>query len=157
MTLAIGAKAPSFTLISDENQAVSLQDFTGKKVVVYFYPKDDTPGCTQEACDFRDTLNKFKKQNTIILGISKDDVEKHIKFKEKYGLSFPLLADIDGKVCNAYGVIVEKINYGRKYIGIERSTFLINEQGKIEQVWRKVKVAGHIEEVLGSISASMSK
>jgi peroxiredoxin Q/BCP len=119
-------------------------------VVVYFYPKDDTPGCTSEACGFRDNLPAFRKVDAEIIGISKDSVARHDKFKAKYELPFTLAADEDGKVCEAFGVWVEKSNYGKKYMGIERSTFLIDGKGAVRSVWRKVKVDGHVEEVLAA-------
>ncbi len=146
-----GDKAPSFSLTSDNGETVSLKDFKGKTVVLYFYPKDMTPGCTQEACDFRDQQDKFKKAKAIVLGVSRDSMGRHVKFREKYDLNFPLLADEDGKICNAYGVWKEKSLYGRKFMGIERTTFIIGPTGKIEKVFSKVKVKGHSEEVLEGI------
>jgi thioredoxin-dependent peroxiredoxin len=143
-----GDKAPAFTLLSDGNQKVSLSDFKGKKVVLYFYPKDMTPGCTQQACDFQASLSQFKKKKAVVLGISKDSVERHDKFKEKHELEFPLLSDVDGKVCEAYGVWKEKSLYGRKFMGIERTTILIDEKGKVFKIFPKVKVKGHSEAVL---------
>ena len=148
MTLQIGDKAPNFTLSSGENQSISLTHFRGKKVVLYFYPKDDTPGCTQEACDFRDQVNQFEASNTVILGISKDSPSKHQKFKEKYQLPFTLLADENSEVCQAYGVIGKKIMFGKISFGIQRATFLIDEKGIIRAIWRKVKVTDHIDQVL---------
>jgi len=146
--LKAGDKAPSFSLPGDEGEVVSLKDFKGKTVILYFYPKDMTPGCTQEACDFRDTLAKFKKAKAVVLGVSRDSVERHVKFKEKYDLNFPLLSDEDGKVCEAYGVWKEKSLYGKKFMGIERTTFVIGPTGKIENVYSKVKVKGHAENIL---------
>jgi peroxiredoxin Q/BCP len=154
MTLAIGDKAPDFTLLSDENKKISLKDFRGKKVVLYFYPKDNTPGCTQEACDFRDSMAKFMDADAVILGISKDSPTKHEKFKIKYELPFRLLADESGEVCQAYGVINKKSLFGNTFLGIQRSTFLIDEQGVIRAIWRKVKVKGHVVEVLNETSES---
>jgi peroxiredoxin Q/BCP len=148
MALDVGDKAPSFTLPADGGGTVSLKDFKGKTLVLYFYPKDDTSGCTAEACAFRDALPDFSKVKADIIGISKDPVKKHDKFKAKYDLNFPLAADEDMKTCEAYGVWVEKSMYGRKYMGIERSTFLIDGKGVIRHVWRKVKVPGHAEVVL---------
>jgi peroxiredoxin Q/BCP len=148
MALDVGDKAPSFTLPADGGGTVSLKDFKGKTLVLYFYPKDDTSGCTAEACAFRDALPDFSKVKADIIGISKDPVKKHDKFKAKYDLNFPLAADEDMKTCEAYGVWVEKSMYGRKYMGIERSTFLIDGKGVIRHVWRKVKVPGHAEAVL---------
>lgn len=151
MSLAVGDKAPDFSLPTDNGEVISSSDFKGKKVIVYFYPKDATPGCTQEACSFRDNNLKFKEKNTIIIGISKDSIKSHENFKEKQRLNFSLASDETGKICEKYGVWVEKSMYGRKYFGIERSTFLIDEQGKIAQIWRNVKVPGHVEAVLGAV------
>ena len=144
-------KAPSFTLISDTGERISLKDYKGKTVILYFYPKDMTPGCTTEACDFRDNLAALKKAKAVVLGVSKDSVERHQKFKEKYKLNFPLLSDVDGKACEAYDVWQEKSLYGRKFMGIVRSTFVIGGNGKIEKVFTKVKVKGHAEEVLNAV------
>lgn len=152
MTLKVGDKAPDFQLQSDLNKTVSLNDFKGKKVILYFYPKDNTPGCTREACDFRDGINLFNQENAEILGISKDNPTKHQKFKEKYSLPFTLLADENGDVCEAYGVINKKSLFGRSFLGIQRSTFLIDEEGMIRAIWRKVKVNGHSEQVLNELN-----
>ena len=122
-------------------------------MIVYFYPKDDTPGCTKEACAFQDNLPNFAGADAAILGISKDSEASHDKFKKKYGLNFTLVSDTDGAICEAFGVWVEKLNYGKKYMGIERSTFLIDKQGVVRQVWRKVKVDGHAEKVLEALKA----
>ncbi|MHB1947238.1 MAG: thioredoxin-dependent thiol peroxidase [Gammaproteobacteria bacterium] len=151
MTLKIGDKAPDFSLLSDTNETISLASLRGKKVILYFYPKDNTPGCTREACDFRDGLPQFTDKNTIVIGISKDSPEKHQKFKQKYNLSFPLLADTNGDVCEAYGVINKKSLFGRSFLGIQRSTFLIDENGIIRAIWRKVKVNGHSQQVLDEL------
>lgn len=151
MVLNVGDKAPDFTLLSDEDQSISLRSLRGKKVVLYFYPKDNTPGCTREACDFRDNLKQFTASDTVIFGISKDNPIKHRKFKEKYSLLFTLLADENGDVCQAYGVINKKNLFGNTFLGIQRSTFLIDEKGIIRAIWRKVKVAGHIEQVLNEL------
>lgn len=148
MTVDIGDTAPDFTLPADGGDKISLAKLKGKKVVLYFYPKDDTPGCTKEACGFRDALPDFSKVDAEIIGISKDSVAKHDKFKSKYDLPFRLVSDEDGKIVEAYGSWVEKSMYGRKYMGIDRSTFLIDETGKIRQIWRKVKVTGHVDDVL---------
>lgn len=148
MTLNPGDKAPDFSMPTDGGGSVSLKDLKGKKVVLYFYPKDDTPGCTKEACGFRDALPDFSGADAEIIGVSKDSVAKHDKFKAKHELPFTLASDEDGSVCEAYGTWVEKSMYGRKYMGIDRATFLIDRDGKIAQVWRKVKVPGHVEEVL---------
>lgn len=151
MSLTIGDKAPDFTLYSDENILVSLKDLQGKRIIFYFYPKDDTPGCTKEACDFRDNISSFDKKNTIILGISKDSPRKHQRFKEKYHLPFTLLADENGDVCEAYGVLDKKSLFGKTFLGIQRSTFLIDEKGIIKAIWRKVKVNNHIQQVLDEL------
>lgn len=143
-----GDKAPDFTLPTDSGGTVSLSELKGKNVVLYFYPKDDTPGCTVEAKDFRDNIEAFKKADTVVLGISKDSVKSHDKFKEKHCLPFGLISDETGSMCEDYGVWVEKSMYGKKYMGIERTTFLIDKQGKIAKVWPKVKVEGHVAEVL---------
>jgi peroxiredoxin Q/BCP len=153
MSVDVGDKAPSFTLPADGGGTISLKDFKGKTVVLYFYPKDDTSGCTAEACAFRDALPDFSKVKAEIIGISKDPVKKHDKFKAKYDLNFPLGADEDLKTCEAYGVWVQKSMYGRKYMGIERSTFVIDGKGVIRNVWRKVKVPGHAEAVLEAAAA----
>jgi peroxiredoxin Q/BCP len=146
--LEVGDKAPDFTALNDKGEPVQLSSLRGKKVVLYFYPKDDTPGCTQEACDFRDSIAKFKRKNVVVLGISPDSVSSHEKFKSKFDLPFPLLADPDHKIAEAYGVWQQKSMYGRKYMGIVRSTFLVDEQGKIAAVHEKVKVSGHVAEIL---------
>lgn len=146
-----GAKAPAFALADDTGKTVSLSDFKGKKVVLYFYPKDSTPGCTTEACDFRDNLNRLTKTGAVVLGVSADSVASHKKFKEKQGLNFPLLSDPDRKAIEAYGVWQEKSLYGRKFMGIVRSTFVIGEDGRIAKVFPKVKVAGHVDEVLAAL------
>lgn len=148
-----GVKAPSFTVTLDTGESLKLAALKGQKVVLYFYPKDDTPGCTKEAIAFSDDIAKFKRAGAVVIGVSRDTATKHKKFKEKHGLKVMLGADEDGKVTDDYGVWVEKSMYGRTYMGIERSTFLIDEKGKIRQIWRKVKVAGHVEEVLASVNA----
>lgn len=154
--LAIGSNAPDFTLPGDSGTSISLADYKGQYVVLYFYPKDDTPGCTAESCDFRDNFKNFEKLNTAIIGLSKDSVKSHDKFKAKHELNFPLASDEDGKVCEAYEVWKEKSMYGKKYMGIERSTFLIDPKGKIVSMWRNVKVSGHVDEIKNSIQ-SMKK
>ncbi|MFZ0694513.1 MAG: thioredoxin-dependent thiol peroxidase [Alphaproteobacteria bacterium] len=148
MSVEVGDKAPDFNLPSDGGGKISMKSLRGKKVVLYFYPKDDTPGCTAEACAFRDSLPDFSKVKATIIGVSKDDVKSHDRFKKKYDLPFPLLSDEDGELVKAFGVWVEKSMYGRKYMGIDRSTFLIDDKGIVRGVWRKVKVNGHAEEVL---------
>ena len=150
MTL-LNEKAPEFTLGNENGEQVSLSDFRGKNVVLYFYPKDMTPGCTTEACDFRDAYEDFSSLNAVILGVSMDDAGKHTKFIEKHGLPFSLLVDADHEVAEKYGVWVQKKMYGREYMGIERSTFLINEEGIIVAEWRKVKVKNHIGQVLSHL------
>lgn len=140
-----GQKAPDFTLLADDGKKVSLSDYLGKKVVLYFYPKDGTPGCTSEAIQFRDMLKEFHKQDAVILGVSKDSVGSHQKFKQKHQLPFKLLSDPQGKVLDSYGVWKKKSLYGRTFMGIERTTFLIDEQGIVKKVFRKVKVEGHAQ------------
>ena len=149
--LEVGERAPDFTLPADDGRKVSLKEFRGKKVVLYFYPKDDTTGCTKEACSFRDNLGRVKTKGAVVLGVSRDDTKSHVKFKDKYHLNFPLLSDDDGRVTNAYDVWKRKNLYGREYFGIERSTFLIDEAGSIAKIWRKVKVEGHTDEVLAAL------
>jgi peroxiredoxin Q/BCP len=151
--LAVGDKAPDFSLPADGNKTVSLAGLKGKNVVLYFYPKDDTPGCTVEAKDFRDHIKEFEKLGAVILGASKDSVKSHEKFKEKFCLPFPLLSDESGEMCGAYGVWVEKSMYGKTYMGIERTTFLIDKTGTIKNIWRKVKVESHVKEVLDAVKA----
>jgi len=146
-----GDPAPDFALPSDDGRTIALKDLRGKKVVLYFYPKDDTPGCTKEACSFRDNLSRVTSKGAIVLGVSRDTLSSHGKFRDKYHLNFPLLADVDGRVTEAYGVWKEKSNYGRTYWGIERTTFLLDEKGVIARVWPKVKVEGHTDEVLAAL------
>lgn len=148
MTIDVGDKAPNFSAATDGDVTISLKDLKGKKVVLYFYPKDMTPGCATEACGFRDAHPDFSKINAEIIGVSKDSVKRHDKFKKKYELPFALVADEDGKICEAFGVWQEKKNYGKTYMGIVRSTFLIDEKGKIAAVWRNLRVKGHVEKVL---------
>lgn len=144
----VGSKAPQFTLESQDGKKVSLKDFLGKKVVLYFYPKDDTPGCTKEACSFTDSYADFKKQGAVVLGVSADSVDSHKKFERKHKLSITLLSDPEKEVINKYGVWKEKNMYGRKSMGIERTTVLIDAGGKIAKVFPKVRVDGHTEKVL---------
>jgi peroxiredoxin Q/BCP len=153
MSIEPGAKAPDFTLPTDGDGSVTLSKLKGKKVVLYFYPKDDTSGCTAEACGFRDSLPNFRKIDAVVIGVSRDSVASHDKFKKKYELPFTLAADTDGKVTERYGVWVEKSMYGRKYMGIERATFLIDEKGVVRNVWHKVKVTGHVDEVMKAVKA----
>ena len=148
MSVEIGKPAPDFTLPADGGGRIRLKDQRGKKLVLYFYPKDDTSGCTAEACGFRDRMPELARHGIAVIGVSRDSVASHDKFKSKYGLPFPLASDLDGKVSEAYGTWVEKSMYGRKYLGVDRATFLIDEKGIVRAVWRKVKVPGHVEEVL---------
>jgi len=151
--LDVGAKAPDFSLPDQDGSTVTLKSLKGKQVVLYFYPKDDTSGCTKEACDFRDSLAPIKKAGAVVIGVSKDGKASHQKFIAKYGLPFALLSDEETVVCNAYGVYKEKSMYGRKYLGIERSTFVIDATGRIKALFRKVKVPGHVDEVLAALKA----
>jgi peroxiredoxin Q/BCP len=144
----IGETAPEFTLLSDENKEVSLSDYLGKNIVLYFYPKNGTPGCTKEAQEFRDLAEEFRKENTIIIGVSKDSVKSHQKFKEKHDLPFTLLSDPEGTILDLYGVWKQKSMYGRTFMGTERTTYLINLEGKIIKIYRKVKVKGHAQACL---------
>jgi thioredoxin-dependent peroxiredoxin len=157
MSLEIGQLAPDFELPASNGETVRLSDFRGKNVVLYFYPKDMTPGCTTEACDFRDHHQKFIDLNAVILGVSTDSLERHEKFIEKYNLPFLLLADEDHKVAEKYGVWKLKKNFGKEYMGIERSTFVIDKEGKLVKEWRKVKVKGHVEEALAYVKENLQK
>ena len=143
-----GNKAPAFTANDQDGKKVKLSDYKGKKVALYFYPRDMTPGCTKQACSLRDGFSKLKKKDIVILGVSTDDEAKHQKFIAKYDLPFTLIADTDSKVSEKYGVWVEKNMYGKKYMGIKRTTFLINEEGRIVKIFDKVKVSEHADEVL---------
>lgn len=149
--MKVGQKAPNFSVKDDSGKDVKLSDFKGKKVVLYFYPKDDTPGCTKEACNFRDGIDEIKKQGAVVLGVSADSVQSHQKFKTKFDLNFQLLSDADKKIVEDYGVWKEKSMYGRKYMGIERTTFVIDKDGKISHIFPKVKVAQHYDEVLEAL------
>ncbi len=151
--LVEGDKAPAFTLPADGGGKVALRDFSGRKLVLYFYPKDDTIGCTKEAIDFSTGIKAFERAGAAVVGVSKDSAAKHDKFKEKHGLKIALGSDEAGKMIEAYGVWVEKSMYGRKYMGIERATFLIDAKGVIRRIWRKVKIPGHAAEVLGAAKA----
>ena len=148
-----GDRAPVFTLPGAGMEKISLAKFKGKKVVLYFYPKDDTSGCTKESIEFNELKDKFARAGTLVIGLSPDPVAKHVKFQEKYNLNQPLASDESKETLLAYGVWIEKSMYGRKYMGVERSTFLIDEKGKIAKIWRKVKVPGHAEEVLAAAKA----
>lgn len=149
----VGRVVPRFKLPATGDKTVDLKSLRGKIVVLYFYPKDSTPGCTTEGCDFRANHLKLKRRNTLVFGISRDTIASHEKFKAKYGFPFDLLSDADEKVCQLFEVIKEKNMYGRKVIGIERSTFLIDENGKLQREWRKVKVKGHVADVLEAVKA----
>jgi peroxiredoxin Q/BCP len=149
--LAVGAKAPAFSAPDQSGQTVSLADFAGQTVVLYFYPKDDTPGCTTEACSFRDHHAALKKKGAVVLGVSPDSVKSHAKFVEKFTLPFPLIADEGHKIAEAYGVWVEKNMYGRKYMGVERSTFVIDGKGRISAIHRKVKPGEHVDDFLNTL------
>lgn len=148
-----GDRAPVFTLPGAGMEKISLAKFKGKKVVLYFYPKDDTSGCTKESIEFNELKDKFARAGTLVIGLSPDPVAKHVKFQEKYNLNQPLASDESKETLLAYGVWIEKSMYGRKYMGVERSTFLIDEKGKIAKIWRKVKVPGHAEEALAAAKA----
>jgi thioredoxin-dependent peroxiredoxin len=149
--MEIGSLAPDFTLIGSDGKEHKLSEYRGKKVVLYFYPKDNTPGCTTEACDFRDNINEINNLNAVVIGISKDNLNSHNKFIEKFNLPFVLLSDEDKVVCALYDVIKEKNMYGKKVLGIERSTFIIDEEGKLKKEFRKVKVKEHVKEVLNEL------
>ncbi len=151
-TLKIGDTAPDFTLPTDGNGQITLSELKGQNIVLYFYPKDNTPGCTTESCDFRDALPDFTKLNAAIIGISKCSVKKHDNFKAKYKLNFPLASDENGNTCETYGVWQEKSMMGKKYMGIVRSTFLIDKEGKIAHIWYPAKVKGHAEDVKKTLS-----
>jgi len=149
----VGDQAPDFAAIDGDGQPIALSDFAGRNLILYFYPKDDTPGCTTEACDFRDHLPRFGEVNAEIVGVSKDSAKSHRKFADKFELPFRLLSDESQAVCQAYDVIQEKSMYGKKYLGIERTTYLIDGDGVIQGKWAKVKVNGHVAEVLAAVKA----
>ena len=149
----IGRKAPAFTLKDQNGKSHTLKDYAGRYVVLYFYPKDDTSGCTKQACQFRDDLPKFKRSKAVVLGVSPQDVKSKDKFATKHDLNFPLLADLESKVCGKYGVWQEKSMYGKKYMGVVRTTYLIGPDGKVLERWDKVKVAEHADAVLQAIKA----
>ncbi len=161
MAVEVGNNAPDFNLPADNSigggKNLTFADYAGKSLLLYFYPKDDTSGCTQQANDFRDRLAEFAQYDCAVVGISKDSVKSHDKFSEKYQLNFPLLADTETIICQAYGVWVEKSMYGRKYMGVERSSFLIDGQGKIIALWRKVKVPNHVQQVLETLQQFAAK
>jgi thioredoxin-dependent peroxiredoxin len=148
-----GDLAPDFTLPADDGSEVSLVGLRGRKVVLYFYPRDDTSGCTAQACSFRDEMPRIEEEGAVVLGVSPDSVASHGRFRKKYDLNFPLLADTDHEVAEAYGVWTEKSMYGRKYMGIERSTFIIDEEGRVMAAWRKVKPADHAQSVLAALGS----
>ena len=148
-----GDRVPDLELPTDGGERIRLTDFAGQKVILYFYPKDDTTGCTVEACEFRDASAVLSEKNAMIVGVSPDGIKSHEKFKAKYDLNFPLLADEDHELAEAFGVWKEKSMYGRKYMGIERSTFLIDEEGRVERVWRKVKARGHADAVSDAVES----
>ena len=152
-SITIGTSAPEFTAPDRTGTNISLQDFSGQWLVLYFYPKDNTPGCTVEACGFRDSYKEIEKLGAVLLGISPDSVKSHENFINKFSLPFPLLADEDKSMCKNYGVWVEKSMYGKKYMGVERSTFLIDKKGIIAKAWHNVKVPGHADEVLQAVKA----
>lgn len=156
MTVEIGTKAPDFELPASNGEMVKLSDFLGKNIVLYFYPKDMTPGCTTEACDFRDKHESFAELNAVILGVSPDPMNRHDKFIEKYELPFLLLADEENKAAEAYDVWKLKKNFGKEYMGIERSTFVIDKDGRLVKEWRKVKVKGHVDEALQFIKDNLA-
>ncbi|TWB25763.1 thioredoxin-dependent thiol peroxidase [Nitrospirillum bahiense] len=153
MAVEVGTPAPDFTMPTDGGGSVTLSSLKGRPVVLYFYPKDDTSGCTAEACGFGESLPHFEKVDATIIGVSKDSVASHDKFKKKYNLPFTLASDADSDVCERYGMWVEKNMYGRTYFGIERATFLIDKDGQVAKVWRKVKVPGHVDAVLAAVKA----
>ncbi|MBZ0201482.1 MAG: thioredoxin-dependent thiol peroxidase [Ignavibacteria bacterium] len=149
--LKVGDKAPDFKLTADSGEVKSLKDYRGKKVILYFYPKDMTSGCTVEACDLRDNIKKIEKKNAVVIGVSPDGTKSHVKFKEKYDLPFTLLSDESKKMLVDFGVWQEKSMYGRKYMGVVRTTYIIDEKGKIEKIFEKVKVEGHVQELLENL------
>jgi peroxiredoxin Q/BCP len=149
--IAEGSKAPAFSLPDETGAIVSSASLSGKPYVLYFYPKDDTPGCTKEACDFRDNSRAFDTQKVRVIGVSPDDPKRHAKFKEKYGLNFTLLSDADKSLIGAYGVWIKKLNYGREYMGVQRSTFIVDKSGKIAKAWHGVRVPGHVDAVLAAL------
>ena len=151
--ISIGDKVPEFNVSIGGEAQFALADAIGKNLILYFYPKDDTPGCTKEAVDFSEKFDEFNAQKTIILGVSRDSLEKHAKFICKYNLQIHLISDEDGRLCEAFGTWVEKQMYGKSYMGIERTTFLINQKGEVAHIWRRVKVQGHVKDVLATVKA----
>ena len=151
MTVEVNKKVPAFNLPATGEQKIRLSSLKGKNVIIYFYPKDNTPGCTQEGQDFRDNIAKFKRQNCVILGVSRDTLKTHENFKAKHKFPFDLISDTEEELCKLFDVIKLKNLYGKKHLGIERSTFLINDKGVLKQEWRKVKVKGHVDEVLAAV------
>jgi len=149
--MKVGQKAPDFSVMDDSGRTVKLSDLKGKKVVLYFYPKDDTPGCTKEACNFRNGIDEIRKLGAVVLGVSADSAASHKKFKSKFDLNFPLLADTEKKIIEGYDVWKEKSMYGKKYMGIERTTYIIDKDGKISHIFPKVKVEDHYDEVLAAL------
>lgn len=149
--IEVGKPAPDFALVADDGRTLSLKDFRGRKVVLYFYPKDDTPGCTVEACAFRDSLPDVSSRGAVVLGVSRDDTESHLKFKEKFHLNFPLLSDPDTSVHRTYGAWGKKVLYGKETVGVIRSTVLIDEKGRVAKHWPRVKAEGHAAEVLAAL------
>jgi thioredoxin-dependent peroxiredoxin len=156
MTIELRKQAPDFELLASNGEKVKLSDFKGKNVVLYFYPKDMTPGCTTQACDFRDFHNDFSDLDCVVIGISPDPMDKHEKFRDKYNLPFLLLVDDEHHVAEIYEVWKLKKNFGKEYMGIERSTFVIDKEGKIAKEWRKVKVKGHVEEALQYVKETLA-
>ncbi len=156
VTVEIGMQVPELGVAANNGETVSLANFKGKNVIVYFYPKDMTPGCTTEACDFRDQVQQFTEVNAVIVGVSPDPVDRHQKFVEKYGLPFLLLADTEHQLAEAFGVWKLKKNFGKEYMGIERSTFIIDKEGKLVKEWRKVQVKGHVDEALTYIKENLN-
>lgn len=150
-SVSVGRKVPDFKLPATGNKEVKLSDFRGKNVIVYFYPKDNTSGCTREGEDFRDNMRKFRARNSVVLGVSRDSLKSHESFCKKYKFNFDLLADEDEKLCRQFDVVRQKSMYGRKFLGVERSTFLIDTTGVLRKEWRKVKVAGHVDDVLQAL------
>lgn len=156
MNLQEGMKAPAFTLPDQSGAKVALSKLKGKWVILYFYPKDMTSGCTKEACEFRDSLSKLKTKNCVVLGVSKDSIKRHVEFSEKFDLNFQLLSDEDGEICEKYGVWQEKSMYGKKYKGIVRSTFIIDDNGRIAKAYYKVRLNGHVQKIVSEVNQLMA-